>query len=256
MKNLFFSFPYQRVQKLELPEIVTGTLAIVEKYDTETMFIDGMYRLLKAEMPNVIKLSEITGSHPLSTELIQLRRHRDRIVRSVQKFSDSIRTVPGLSAQAAVIAPVVKRCLNGYFRENLKAKAERIEQLKAAIETDTNMKTAIETAGGKAIVDELFAAHQSIDLNTGMRRVAISEKTITDRKALRKRIVFALQNLFKAIELAGVEHPDVDYMPMVNELNRLLVTYQSLIRSRLTRRRTMAQKTAVADSDKTIATAV
>lgn len=256
MKKLFFSLPYQRVQKLELPEIVTGTLAIVEKYDTEAMFIDGMYRLLKAEMPNVIILSEIIGSHPLTTELIQLRMHRDRIVQSVQKFSDSIRIVPGYSVQAAIIVPVVKRCLKGYFRENLKAKAERVEQLKAAIENNTNLKTAFETAGGKVIVDELMAVHQSIILNTGMRREAKSEKTIKDRIALRKRIVTALQNLFKAIELAGVEHPDVDYMPMVNELNRLLVSYQSLIRSRQTRRRNMAQKTAVADSSQSIATAV
>jgi hypothetical protein len=256
MVKLFFSLPYQRVQKLELPAIVTETLAIVEKYGAEAMFVDGMYRMLKAEMPNVIKLSEISGSHPLTTELVQLRKHRDRVVQSVQKFSESISSIPGFSEQAAAIIPVVKRCMRGYSQENLKVKTERVEQFKAAIENDPTLKSAIETAGAKAIVDELLSTQHTINLNTSLRREALSVKILEDRKALRKRIVVALRNLYTAIELASVEHPDVDYKPMVNELNRLLVTYQAIIRSRLTRSRTMAQKTAVADSDQTKATAV
>ena len=105
-------------------------------------------------------------------------------------------------------------------------------------------------------MDELLSTQHTINLNTSLRREALSVKILEDRKALRKRIVVALRNLYTAIELASVEHPDVDYKPMVNELNRLLVTYQAIIRSRLTRSRTMAQKTAVADSDQTKATAV
>ena len=84
----------------------------------------------------------------------------------------------------------------------------------------------------------------------------MSEKTIEDRRALKTSIVTALTNLFKSIELARVEHPDVDYMPMINELNQLLVSYHSLIKNRITRSKNLAKKTTVASSSTTTATAV
>ncbi len=256
MKNILVYIPYNRVQKLELPDIVMGTLAIVEKHDPKAMFVEGMFKLLQEEIPNVAKLSEIYNGHPLTPELIKLREQSNKIVQSILKKSGSIQNISSLSAQAAVIAPVVNRYLNGISRENQKAKTERVSQFIATTESDINLKTALETVGLKVYVDELVLVQQTIALNTNMRRISMSEKTIEDRSALKTSIVTALTNLFKSIELARVEHPDVDYMPMINELNQLLVSYHSLIKNRITRSKNLAKKTTVASSSTTTATAV
>lgn len=239
-----------------MPEIVNGTLAIVEKYDPGVLFVEGMFRLLQAEIPNVVRLSEIYKGHPLTTELVSLREKSERIVKSILKKSDSIKYISSLTAQATVIVPVVNRFFKGTLKENLKVKAERVSQFLTAIENDANLKTAMQIAGLMVYVDELVSLQQTIETNTNKRRVAMSVKTIEDRRELKTSIVTALTNLFNAIELARVEHPDVDYMPMIHELNNLLISYHSLIRNRKTRSQNLAKTTTVASSTTTTATAV
>jgi hypothetical protein len=63
--------------------------------------------------------------------------------------------------------------------------------------------------------------------------------------------------LVNSIELARVEHPTIDYVPLINELNVFLIPYQTMIRSRKTITKTAAKiKKAIALSSKTDATAI
>jgi hypothetical protein len=64
----------------------------------------------------------------------------------------------------------------------------------------------------------------------------------------------ALTDLFNAITLAQKAHPELDYMPMVNEINVLLGSYQSKIKARMTRYKNAT--TTAASSTTTLATAV
>ena len=123
MKNVIFLIPFYRVQKLELPEIVTGVLAIIEKYDPKALFVEGMFNLLQAQKPNLQKLSAINSTKALTSGLVSLSEQRDRVVRSVLKKADSIKTLSLYVTQSSIIFPVVENYLMVLKNENSKAKS-------------------------------------------------------------------------------------------------------------------------------------
>ncbi len=257
MKKNIVIIPFDKVQKLELPEIVNGTLTIVEKHNPEELHIEGMFNLLQAETANVQRLSEVYNSHPLTPVIREMRNQSDKIVLAILAKSRTIQVLSSLSSAAAEVKPVVERFFKGFRTINRPSKNERVTQFLEALENDVNLATAIQTSGLKIYTDELKAIQQNITLNTTQRRVSSSVKTIKNRKAMKIGIVTATTNLYNAIELARVEHSDVDYMPLINELNKLLVPIKSSIRTRTTLNSKKAAKTkTVASSSQTIATAV
>jgi len=249
--------PFDKVQKLELPEIVNGTLTIVEKYNPEELHIEGIFNLLQAEKANVQRLSEVYNSHPLTPVIRALRKQSDKIVMAILAKSRTLQVLSSLETASAEVKPVVERFFKGFRAMNRSSKNERVIQFNKALENDVNLAAAIQTSGLKIYTDELKAIQQKITLNTTQRRASSSVKTIKNRKEIKIGIVAATTNLYNAIELARVEHSDVDYMPLINELNKLLVPIKSVIRTRTTLNSKKAAKTkTVASSSQTIATAV
>ena len=234
MKNYIIKLPFDRVQKLELPDIVNGTLVIVGNYNPEELHIDGMYKLLLAEKPNLQRLSQVNKAHPLTKEIKGLHKECDSVVVSILEKSRSIQRLAVYSDAAKVLVPMVSNFLSGYIKLNRSSKTECITQFLKELENVTEVSAASELTGMKVYVDELNDLMQKIHAKISLRRVSSSTKTITNRKELRIKIFNATSNLFHAIELAKVEHPDVDYTPLINELNKLLVPYKSIIKTRKT----------------------
>jgi len=257
MKHSITKLPYDRVHKLELPDIVKGTLAIVATYNPEELHIDGMYKLLLAEKPNLERLSKVNKAHPLTKQINGLRKECDSVVVSILEKSRSIQRLSIYADAAKVLVPVVNSFFSGYIKLNRSSKTECITQFLKELENISEVSVASELTGMKVYVDELKDLMQNIHAKTGQRRVSSSSRTITNRKELRINIFNATSNLYHAIELAKVEYPNVDYMPLINELNKLLVPYKSIINTRKTLNRKASAKTkTVASSSQTIATAI
>ena len=257
MKHSITKLPFDRVQKLELPDIVNGTLAIVATYNPEELHIDGMYKLLLAEKPNLQRLSQVNNAHPLTKEIKGLRKDCDSVVVSILEKSRSILRLAVYSEASKVLVPVVNQYFSGYLKLNRSSKNECITQFLNELENIKEVSEASELTGMKVYVDELNELTQTIHAKTSLRRVSSSSKTITNRKELRIKVFNATSNLYNAIELAKVEYPNVNYTPLINELNKLLVPYKSIIKTRKTLNRKASAKTkTVASSSTTIATAV
>lgn len=253
-KKIFIDLPYSRVLKLELPGLISSTLAIVEKYNPTTMHIDGMYQKLKEQETNSKKLSEITASHPLSSELNDLWKKLQNNVNGFRHAAESLNGSSTFSEQSAKIIPVLNQYLKLFRKGNRNKKEQQILQFVDAIKSDAELQTVLNVVNMKTFTDEMEGIILEINQKTAVRRKTWSEKMIKDRLELRNDVIGALTNLFKAIELAKVEYTDVDYMPMINELNEMLVSYQTNIKTRFTLRE-QAKKTTVASSTKTTATA-
>ena len=72
---------------------------------------------------------------------------------------------------------------------------------------------------------------------------------------IKKSAVKALNNLIVSIELGKIKHPELDYEPLINELNAFLGQYQSLDKTRRTISKKAAEnKKTVASSTTTTAT--
>jgi len=256
LKKVIISVSFDKVRKLELPEIVDTVLALVEKYDAATLHIEGFYNLLKVEKSNVDNLSVVYNEQTLKDERDGLFLLREKVLKSVLEKSNSTTNISSLSAHSAVVNAEVNSFFKRIKTENRSAKSELISQFIAKAENDVLLKAALDACGMTVYINELKTIEQSVLLNKGKLTEVLSERVINDRKKVRKVAITALTNLLNAIELARVEHSNVDYMPLVNELNKSLVYFRSLIKSRETRSKTVAEKTKTAETSATTTAAI
>jgi hypothetical protein len=120
------------------------------------------------------------------------------------------------------------------------------------------MNTALLDLGLSDYFAELKTCQQYLNQSQNHRREILSVRPLFNVQDAKTRIINAIDNLLNAIELARVENTELDYMPLINELNVLIISRQSLIRSRNTRsKNSVANKTTtVALSPTTTATAI
>lgn len=258
MKKYLFSLNFSRIRKFEYPELINGVVEIVEKHNPEQLGILGMYNLLLEVLPQLDELTVSYGSHPLTADLIEYRTKRSKLIRSLlaQTTAKNKAGVSALTAHTAVALPFLQRYFSKLSATNSRILSEEVNKMLAELAKDDALKAAFTALNLTVTTDELKRIQQSIKQNVSLRRAELAGRAKADTTAITNNVSIALDNLLKAIELAKVEHSDLDYMPLVNELNGLIGNYQVLIKSRITRSKNLAKKTTVALSPTTSATAV
>lgn len=260
MKKVIVNFSFSRVRKSEFPEIMNAVLAIVEKHNPTALYIVGMYNLLLELKPLLDILTVKYDGFPNSKEFVLERAMRDKLLSAIQSHVAAIEKagVTSTAQQAALAVPYVKRYLNGIAAENSTVKTGRVNQLLTNLEENAEIRNALTVLGLTVYIDKLRTSQLSINQGESHRREILSGRAKFNSKNAQVKIAYAISNLLNAIELARVEHTDIDYMPLINELNVLLSSKQSMIKSRITRsKNSEANKTTtVASSTTTTATAI
>lgn len=260
MTKVIVNFSFSRVRKLEFPEILDAILGIVEKHNPEALFIVGMYNLLLELKPLLDILTVRYDRYPIPREFADQRTMRDKLLSAILSHMAAIEKagVASTAEQAALAVPYLKRYLVGTTTGNSTVKTGRVNKMLANLEDNAPVTTALATLGFTVYIDELKTCQQSINQNENLRRESLSSRSKATTLVAKEKISNATNNLLKAIELARLEHTDIDYMPLINELNVLLSSKQTMIKSRITRsKNSEANKTTTAaSSTTTTATAI
>lgn len=166
--------------------------------------------------------------------------------------------IAATATQAELVIPYLRSYLNGILAENSPGKSGKVNQMLAQLDKNVPVTDALSILGLTIYISELKACQQSINESESQRREALSGRGDFNTADARAKIAYAISNLLNAIKLAKVEHTDIDYMPLINELNVLLSSRQSIVKSRTTRSKNSAanKTTTVASSTTTTATAI
>jgi len=260
MKKVLVICSLSRVRKSEFPEIMNAILVIVEKFDPVALFIVGMYNLLLELKPLLKMLTVKYDGYPNSKVYVAQRKKRNKLLSSILRQLTAIEDaeVASTAVQAGLAVPYLRGYLKGITKDNATAKAGRINHLLLDLEDNDSMKTALNSLGLTAYIDELKTYQQNLNQADITRREALSVHSEFNYSQAKVEITNAISNLLDSIELAKVEHKELDYMPLINELNVLLTSKQSMIKSRTTRsKNSIANKTTTAaSSTTTTATAI
>ena len=119
------------------------------------------------------------------------------------------------------------------------------------------LNQALSELGLSSYIEKLRGYQLNVNKGETLRREQMAIRPKFNNKNANKRVMTGIDNMLRAIELAKAENANLDYMPLVNELNVLLNNRQAIIKSRATRSKNSAtHKTAtVAMSATTSATA-
>lgn len=255
-----YSIMHVGLRKSEIPETMNAVISTVEKFDPSALKIEGMFNMLVALQPMLNILTTEYDGLPISTELAEARAKRNRLLGSILSQLIAIEKggLASTASDASIALPFLRQYLNGipYFTPTVKS--GKVNQLMYQLEAETEtMGTAIIALGLSGYVNELKLNQQHINELEQIRREKLSTRKDEKSKLAREKIANAIHNLLMAIEVAKLQYPEIDYVPLINELNVIFSARKSAVKSRNTRNKNAAKKTTtVALSPTTTATAI
>ncbi len=209
----------------------------IEEHNPEDLKINEIYTLLKAQKSNIQSLKVAYGAHPITEQLLPLRKKRFMYAAAiVYKMNVIVRedVYPNDSEVIQTRIMINSFLLNLSMSKNEEIVAEKLTQFFRHIDSNETIETAMTTFGLSADMDNLRSTHASIKELLNNRADQISDrprvKTPTFVKAIRK----ALKDMFKEIESAQLRNPLLKYTSLINKLNDTLDHYRMLINLRAT----------------------
>jgi len=222
----------------EYPIFANQIIAIVTKYNPETLHLTKAFNKLTAFSPMLAKIKTQEKSSAISNLLSDLDDERDIIINSI------IAQVKALGKiSLPTIAPHVK-VLNHFFDIHgrdiadapYNAETKRIEDLLADYNAKEDVKQAAEALSQKILFDQLSAVNTEFAEQFLQRTEEIAADEKIDIRSTRSEIDKVLKDFFDAFEFCSREYEELDYQVPANELNNLITYYKTQLKARATRR--------------------
>jgi hypothetical protein len=121
--------------------------------------------------------------------------------------------------------------------DNRTAETERLQKLEAEINASDETLSAFATFGLLPVVKRIFTANREYD---ALFREYIAEKSAEERMnvvELRTKCTKAIGQYLDAIQYCAFAYEDLDYKPLINELQQLSAYYNQQLKARVTRRK-------------------
>ncbi|MDD2475001.1 MAG: DUF6261 family protein [Dysgonamonadaceae bacterium] len=227
---------YGRLLKLELPQLAKNVLEIVEKHDLETLEIQQAYNDFSALEPEIESLIVAYGPHPLTERMKPLREKR---ILYATAFSFHVRGmvrgyINGTDEQIRVSKEAVNRYLYNIRANNEEVINERIDQFVKEYQMNLDLQEAISALGLSTHFDGLCDVHSQLMQLLATRNELMSQRPKGVTLLSRKIVNDGLRQLFNRIEVAQSYNKELDYTPLISELNEKLIRYDALIKLRKT----------------------
>lgn len=243
MNEVFVVVPYSRMRYLDYPGFVNDIVGVLAKYNVADLYIEGPSNRLLAIQTELNELEVTYRKFPKTDELAELRSTRGTMIDTILRLLKNLNKA-GLASQAdmlKLVTPFLERYMSSIQDSDTELKRELIRQLGKNFDENVAVKQALESLGLKLFVDELRTVQTKIEETQQEQIALLSKNIVMDKKELTSRAVSTLKHLFHAIELAQLDHAELDYTELVNELNKYLSVYITALRTRIT-----IQKKAVA----------
>lgn len=234
MRKIFTTFNFRRVPKLEFPDLINGVIAITEKYKPETLFIMGLFLKLKQVQPRLKSLAVVYTKTAETPVLKALRIKLEALLKAILTQTKAVvkANLDSQAEQRLLVLPFVEKYFNNIIHDSPKTRKERLTQMFVTLDGDSELSAAVIAVGLSVYIEELRTLIQSMESTQTNRRKVKSERPRMKTKEIIIEVSTALVNYLKSVEIAMIEHPELDYMPMVNELNELFVSYKTDLKLR------------------------
>ena len=228
--------PLSRLLKLELPQFAERVIGLIENNNPEELQINEVFGQLKKEKPKIAQLVVRYGPHPITDELGKLREMRRLYVSGILYQLKVVikEDKTGADSSVKLVKIEVQRFLSNLrSSKNDETINRKITQFYAEIEQNEVLEAAFDSLGFTNILDELQSVHSTIEELRDVRLVDISKRPKVKTPMLSKSVREALKLMFKEIEVAPIRNPEIDYEPLFDQLNELLIEYRNLINNRV-----------------------
>ena len=225
-----------RVSKEELPGLINGVVKLLDKHDPEKYFVNNRYKELQELVPDLGELNAVSRKSSITDSLVDQYIYRDKLLYTMFTNYKSIQRAKVVSQVEDL--QLVKLLLEDFLVKAQKGvtekKAEFIGQMTKTMSNNIKLNAALSSLGLAVYMSELSSVQASISLNIEDRSAYLGNLPRQMTKTAKVNSGATLQNLFSGLKLAMLDHPELDFSPLINEMNQLIIMYKSRIKSRET----------------------
>ena len=229
--------PFQRFHKSEIRNLVKEVLTTAGSFTSLTVLIKIMLDRLSAVFDQIEALNVKAGKHPETKKLEENRRRCVVLVKAIISQVKNLKKAK-LESQVADVTDVdvlVSEYLKPIVNADWSDRTENLEKMFATLSDNADLQTALTNLNLKVLFDELegLVIHQ--DVIKRARSTQQMRRRITNTLEVRVLAITSLKELFAAIELAQIEHPEANFTEMVTGINKSVDYFSAKARGRKTR---------------------
>lgn len=235
-KKIFIPITFSRLWKNEFRDLVNLVIEFLIQYDPVTLDLKFVYDKLVTAQTALSQLHVPYGANPKTEVLMDKRRKRSKLVRAivaqirVLKQANAVINIPYLDE----LAPFVDRYLSPVIESNSSTMTDVLKEMFLALDADSAIKDAITHLNLQSRFDELKALQSGFTQTFIQRSNIRAQRTDVVTGDVRENAELALTKLLNEIELMQMKHPELDYNPLIKNLNNTFTFYMSLVKTRST----------------------
>lgn len=233
-----------KLLKIEVPRLLDQVLVVLEQHNLEELHLDTMYNVLLEQKANANLLIDPYGSHPLTSTLNELHAKRlnyASLIYSKLQYLDK----PHFHETLHLVKktkPIVKHYLSYLGQKSRNTVLDSIEAFFQYLKDEPEVEEALIALGLQSYLEELQQANDEHEETWLQRLTDISQRPEVDTVKTKKKVQKAMRRFFDQVDSCQSIYKDVDYQPLISELNELLTKYSKMINTRAAINKRRAKK--------------
>lgn len=211
-----------KIRKMELAQHFTRNVSIVESHDPVKLMINVAFTNAKNALPLAGELKVHSRKFPMTKEQNAVLAKIRTTVSTLNRFVKTMERKPGTEneREALMLFEYIQRHLKGFRHMNANEQIGLFSKMTDGLEQDPALVQAVEAVGLTLTVKKLKELKLEYETVYSSRRKALAEKEKARTLEISTELNILLRQLYSSIELASMEHPELDYKPLINELNK------------------------------------
>lgn len=211
-----------KVPNVEFGQAYTRCVEIAESYEPENLKILTSFTNAKNEVALAAELMVKTKKQPLTAvqaaSIARLQKNAATLLKHVRALQNEPNQAD--STDIAHVFYFVERHLTGLRKSNSYRQVRLIEGMMDELKVNETVKQAVGKLGFDTFFEILQAELTKFNTVYKQRRKTLAEKEKARSQKIKRKLYFLLRQFFTAIELAKIQYPELDYSPLISELNQ------------------------------------
>ncbi|MCX6231304.1 MAG: DUF6261 family protein [Bacteroidetes bacterium] len=222
----------------EFTIFVNQFVGITAKHNPNNLHLAKPFEKLNLLLPEMAKIKAHEQGSALSNKLHDLDYERDLLLSAMmaQIKTMSKLNLPTVKPHTTVLNDFFDKHGHDIVNATFNAETKRIDDLLADYENTADVKSAFTGLNMDILINQLKIVNKNFaDLFMQRNETeAATEKVNTRAIRLKTEKIFI--DFLNAIDYCSMEYDELDYTPLINELNDLITYYKTQLKARITRR--------------------
>jgi hypothetical protein len=240
MKVKIVRIHYANLRNNEFPVVYGQTVGICEKYDMHGLQLGKSYGELLAFRPALESLTVYLRKNGKLALAGKTDVERDILINTVNRVVKGYEntTLPEVAQHFDVLNALLNRHQTRTIADAPRAaETERLLMLENDVNANADVQAAFAAFGLTPVVARLFAANREYETRFREYIAEKGEEQHIDVVLLRRECTKALAQFFDAVQYSAYVYDNLDYMPLISELEKLNQYYNRQLNARAARRK-------------------